>query len=41
MKVWLLNNKEKVEEIKKNAYKMVKEKYDWGVIAKDMREVFV
>lgn len=37
---FILQNPQVVEEVKENAYNMVKEKYDWNVVAKQMKEVF-
>jgi glycosyltransferase involved in cell wall biosynthesis len=37
---FILKNKDVVELVKENAYKMVKEKYDWGVVARQMRDIF-
>ncbi len=36
----LMNNKELRDSIVKNAREMVKEKYDWNLISKEMGEVF-
>ncbi len=37
---FILKNKDVVEVVKENAYRMVKEKYDWDIVAKDMQKIF-
>jgi glycosyltransferase involved in cell wall biosynthesis len=36
----ILRNSEKVEKVKKTASEMVRMKYDWEIVARDMRGIF-